>query len=158
LSLTVGFIIEDFRNLIEQQELWRLFWTPINKKQKHVTEFYSQMLFYMVSSSWISGQDNKIIIERTYNKESKQLEIIFIVPGQQKVKVQLKHSDNGAGLKIGYEIQVAQCIRKNIKCYYIVFDFAEIKSKQLDYIRPIQTRSATGVGCLLPIKTSLGVM
>ncbi len=133
LPLTVGFIIEDFRNLIEQQELWRLFWTPINKKQRHVTEFYSQMLFYMISSAWISGQDSKIIIERTYNKESKQLEIIFIVPGQQKIKVQLKHSDNGS-LKKGYEAQGAQCTRKNIQCYYVVFDFAEIKSKQLRYI------------------------
>ena len=134
LMETVGFIIEDFRMLIEQHESWRLFWTQINKKRKHVKEFYSQMLFYLVSRSWISGQDNKIIVDKTYNKESKQLEIIFSVPGQQKVKVQLKHSDNGSGLKTGYETQVAQCIRYNIQCYYVVFDFADIKSKQLDYI------------------------
>lgn len=133
LSETAGFIVEDFRQLIEQQELWRLFWTQINKKYKHVKEFYTQMLFYMVSSSWISGHDNKIIVDRTYNKETKQLEMIFSSPGQQKVKVQLKHS-NGSGLRKGYESQVTQCVRSNIKCYFVVFNFSGTNSKQLDYI------------------------
>ena len=35
--------------------------------------------------------------------------------------------------------------------------FKEAKTAHI-FQRPIQTRSATGVGCLLPIKTSLGVM
>lgn len=134
MSETIEFIIQDFKTLIEQQELWRLFWTEFNKKRKHVKEFYSQMLFFMVSSAWISGQDNKISVDRIYNKDSKQLEIIFTIPGQQRVKVQLKHSNNSSGLRKGYETQVSQCNRKNIQSYYVVLDFLDIGSKQLNCI------------------------
>ncbi|HHS2948522.1 TPA: hypothetical protein ACTEL6_001729 [Legionella pneumophila] len=134
LSETIGFIIQDFKALIEQQELWRLFWTEFNKKRKHVKEFYSQMLFFMVSSAWISGLGNKISVDRIYNKDSKQLEIIFTLPGQQKVKVQLKHSDNSSGLRKGYETQVSQCNRRKIQSYYVVLDFLDIRPKQLNYI------------------------
>ncbi|MBI2791260.1 MAG: hypothetical protein HYX61_04830 [Gammaproteobacteria bacterium] len=48
---TIGIIISDFKNLIEEHEFWRLFWTDLYRKRKHVKEFYSQMLFYMVSSA-----------------------------------------------------------------------------------------------------------
>lgn len=128
---TVGLIIDAFKVLIEKQEQWRMFWTDLYKKHKHVKEFYSQMLFYMVAYAWINAQGNKIAIDRAFNKENQQLEFIFTVPGQDMIKVQLKHSDNYAGLKKCYEDQIEQCNRQSIRCYYVVFDFLSTKTKQL---------------------------
>lgn len=131
---TIGMIISDFKNLIEEHELWRMFWTDLYKKRKHVKEFYSQMLFYMVSSAWVAAQGNKLLIDRIFNKESHQLEIVFAIAGQQKVKVQVKHNDNSSGLKKCYEDLVAHCVQKNLKCYYLIMHFTDRKSEQHKHI------------------------
>src|SRR5690606_15947379 len=73
LTETIRIIIEEFKTLIEEEESWRLFWTQFHKKPKHVKEFYSQMLFYMVSTAWLSAKIDQIIIEKNFNKETKQL-------------------------------------------------------------------------------------
>ncbi len=141
LHETVEALIQNFKKQIEMHELWRLFWTELYKRHKHVKEFYSQMLFYMVSNTWIAAQGYKVTIDRVFNKDTKQLEILFTVPGQQRISVLLKHSDNYSGLKKCYESQVEMCTMTGIKSYYVILDFLDIKAKQHKHVLDNEAQS-----------------
>lgn len=138
LQNVVETIIHNFKFMIEDKELWRMFWTEHYSKLKHVREFYSQMLFFMTGSVWLSAQGNYVTIEHVFNKDSQQLEFTFAMLGYQQIKVQVKHGNNHAGLKKAYEEQLEQCSKKNTQCYYLVLDFDEKKSKQLCDILSIE--------------------
>lgn len=141
-EVSLHYIVENitcsFKLMIEDNELWRIFWTEHYSKLRHVKEFYSQMLFFMVSSAWLSAKKSNITVEHFINKASQQLEFTFSRPGCQQIKVQVKHSNNYAGLKKGYEEQLEQCSKKGMQCFYVVLDFDAEKSKQLKDILNIE--------------------
>lgn len=138
LQIIVETIANNFKRIIEEQDLWRIFWTKHYSKFRHVREFYSQMLFYMVGDNWCSAYGNAFTIDREFNKETKQLELIFNKPGYKKIIVQIKHSNNHAGLKKAYEEQIEQCKADNVQSFYLVLDFDVAKSKKLQEIIKIE--------------------
>lgn len=136
ISPVVESIIRNFKALIENKELWRIFWTVHSSKLTHVKEFYSQMLFYMVSKSWLSAQDSNINIDRVLNKETKHINFKFSVSRKCSVIVEIKHSNNYGGLEKGYLKQVEFCNNKQaVKSFYVVMDFEAEQSKQLKAIK-----------------------
>jgi len=136
IFLAVGEIIDNFKYLIESEELWRIFWTSHYSKLIHVKEFYSQMLFYMVASSWVTSKDSNLNCVRSFNKETKQIDFKFSVLGKFSVNVMVKHSDNYNGLEKTYKKKVESGkSRMREKDFYVVMNFDEEKSKQLKSIQ-----------------------
>ncbi len=87
-------IINHFQNLIENQNLWRIFFTKDNGKVKQVREFYSQMLFYMVCDSWLVSQSSNIKFTKEHNQTTKQIDFIFRISNKNTVRVNIKHTNN----------------------------------------------------------------
>jgi len=136
IFLAVGEIIEHFKYSIEKEELWRIFWTSKYSELVHVKEFYSQMLFYAVASSWVNSKDNNLNMIRSINRNTKLIDFRFYVSGKYGVNVQVKHSDNYNGLKKGYDKTIEQKIsRSREKDFYLVMNFDEDPSKQLKAIK-----------------------
>lgn len=127
-------IIAQFKDLIETEELWRIFWTKHGSELKHVNELYSQMLFYMVSNSWLVAQDSNVSIDRNFNKETKQINYIFSVSKKCSVTVQVKHSDNFSGLEKTYDKQHGYNEKKSKRSIYVVMNFEDKQSNQLLHI------------------------
>jgi len=128
LFLVVEEIVRNFQNLIEKNELWRMFWTKHKDKSRHVRELYSQMLFFMMAKSWVSAQDFGIEVVREINQEAKQLEFNFILKQKFSVTVLIKHSNNNS-LEKSYDKQVKLGF-KGVKAFFVIMDFAEEKSAQ----------------------------
>lgn len=122
-------LITHFSDLIENQELWRIFWTKHGSELKHVNELYSQMLFYMVSNSWLMAQDSNISVDRYLNKDTKQINYVFSVSEKCSVTVQVKHSDNFSGLEKMYDKSKAH------HGFYIVMNFYDKRQEQLVNIK-----------------------
>lgn len=138
LQTVVEMITNNFKELIENKDLWRLFWTEHYSKLRHVREFYSQMIFFMVASNWLSAYGGNIDINRDFNKESKQLEFTFTMPGFKTIKVQVKHGNNYIGLKKAYEEQLEICCINQTQCYFLVLDFDAVRSPPLKSILEIE--------------------
>ncbi len=136
IFLAVSEIVDHFKHSIEKEELWRIFWTSQYSELVHVKEFYSQMLFYAVASSWVNSKDNNLNMTRLINRETKLIDFRFYVSGKYAVNVQIKHSDNYNGLKKGYDKTVDQKIsRSKERDFYLVMNFKEDPSKQLTAIK-----------------------
>ncbi|MEQ1705412.1 MAG: hypothetical protein ABL867_05510, partial [Rickettsiales bacterium] len=128
-------IILHFKDIVENQDLWRIFWTEHGSDLKHVNELYSQMLFYMVSNTWLMAQDSNVSVDRFFNQETKQIHYIFSVSKKCSVIVQVKHSDNFAGLEKGYDKQHSLYNEGKAKrSFYVVVNFGDKKSNQLQHI------------------------
>jgi hypothetical protein len=141
LSSVVGQIIESYKFSIESEELWRVFWTESYSKLYHVKEFYSQMLFYMVASSWINSKHNNLNCERLFNKETRQIDFKFSVNGKYSVNVQIKNADNYGGLKKSYDKKIDQNISRLLEFdYYLVMTFENKEYKQLEAIKRSQSK------------------
>ncbi len=141
ISLAVEAIIKHFKQSIEDEELWRIFWTNHYSKLTHTKEFYSQMLFYMVASGWVASKDSNLTCVRFHNKETKQVDVRFSVLGKFSVNVMVKNSDNYKGLEKGYQKQVKHGgSRLKEKDFYVVMNFDEEKSKQLEAIKKTEEK------------------
>ena len=81
-------IILNFKNLVENKNIWQLFWTKRNAKMHHINEFYSQMLFFMSSQMWLEAQNSLIVLNRDFAFEDKQLCLIFSLGRNIKTIVQ----------------------------------------------------------------------
>ncbi|MCE3255718.1 MAG: hypothetical protein K0R25_1212 [Rickettsiaceae bacterium] len=121
-------IVRNFQNLIEKNELWRMFWTKHKSKPRHVRELYSQMLFFMMAKSWLSSNTMDIELIKDTNQEVKQLEFNFIIKNKFSVTVLVKHSNN-AQLENGYKKQATLGL-KGVKALFVVMNFHEDKSDQ----------------------------
>ena len=123
LVLLVESIIANFKQLIEEKELWRMFWTQRGSDFRHVKELYSQMLFYMVCESWLMAQNSDVSLVYESKKEfGKQLVFRFSLAGKYEVIVLVKNSDNSSGLELFYEKQV-KFSKKEGKSFYVVMNF-----------------------------------
>lgn len=135
LVLLVESIIANFKQLIEEKELWRIFWTQRGSDFRHVKELYSQMLFYMVCESWLVAQNSDVSLVYESKKEfGKQLVFRFSLAGKYEVIVLVKNSDNSSGLELFYEKQV-EFSKKEGKSFYVVMNFKEDEAKQLKAIK-----------------------
>ncbi|MDA0780850.1 MAG: hypothetical protein PQ612_10785 [Rickettsiales bacterium] len=131
----VAEVITQFKDLIECEELWRIFWTQQGSELKHVNELYSQMLFYMVSNTWLAAQDSNVSVDRYLNKETQQINYIFSISKKCKVVVQVKHSDNFSGLEKIYDKQHSLYNEgKAPRSFYVVMNFDDKQSNQLTHI------------------------
>jgi 5-formyltetrahydrofolate cyclo-ligase len=140
ISFQVELILKQFQNLIEKQDLWRIFWTKSNNKDIHVKEFYSQMLFCVVCNSWLKAQNSNIQLFREYNKEAKQIDLRFTISSKFNVLVQIKHTNNNK-LEEGYKKQLQiHKESKNSKCLFTIINFNEKESRQLEDIRLIKQK------------------
>ena len=134
LVFVVEEIITNFKELIEEKELWRMFWTQRGSDFKHVKELYSQMLFYMTCYSWLTAQNSDIRLDYDVDKQIKQLVFKFSLAEKYEVMVLVKHSDNYAGLEETYNKQI-KFGKKEGKGFYVVMDFKEEETKQLKIIK-----------------------
>lgn len=136
LFQAINDIVTQFQDLIENQELWRIFWTKHRSELKHVNELYSQMLFYMVCNSWLAAQDSNVSVERYFNSETKQINFVFSTSQKCRVTVQVKHSDNFSGLEKTYVKQHTLYTEgKAERSFYVVMNFNELGSEQLKTIK-----------------------
>lgn len=136
LFQAVEAIIIQFKNLIEDEELWRIFWTKYGSGFRHVNELYSQMLFCMSSKNWLAAQDSNVSVDKELNKETKQINFIFSVSKECNVTVQIKHANNSAGLQLLYDKQHSLYNEgKSEKSFYVVMNFDEKRSKQFTSIK-----------------------
>lgn len=87
-------IVSSFKNLIENKNMKGLFWADVRGTNKHVNEFYSQMLFFMVSKMWLAAQNSNVDVSYGKLVETEQFNIKFTVSGSHVVLVQIKHANN----------------------------------------------------------------
>lgn len=135
LNKAVLEIISYFKNLIEDKEIWRLFWTKRNTKMHHVNEIYSQMLFYMSCQIWLEAQSSLIKLERHFVFEDKKACFAFSLGNKFKTILQIKHADNGGGLAKFYEAQTKFCKTKAIYGFYVVISFKDDDTRQYKQIK-----------------------
>lgn len=136
LSFAVTVIINHFRDTIENKELWRTFWTEYGSEFRHVRTFYSQMLFFTVSNTWLSSQDSNIKIDLKYSVKNIDLE--FTVSGKRRLVVHIKHANNTA-LKNSYEKILESCRGlDDEKHVYLIMNFKEEPANQLKDIKIIE--------------------
>jgi hypothetical protein len=134
LTTAVAEIIANFKELIEEKEIWRTFWTKHNSDFKHVKELYSQMMCFMVCETWLTSQSSDIHLTREFSKEIKQPIFKFSLARKHEVIVLVKHSDNYAGLEETYNKQ-NNLVGKKKAGFYVVMSFDEEDSKQLASIK-----------------------
>lgn len=132
LLTCVESIISVFRSLIEQKEIWRIFWTEHHSGVRHVNEFYSYMLFYMACEHWVSSSGSTIHLHREVNKDTKHAMIIFSWEEYQ-VRVLVKHSNN-AGLEKSYTGESILSTAEH-PTLYVIMNFAEKDARQLNAIK-----------------------
>ncbi len=145
LAEAVAEIIKNFKELIEEKEIWRTFWTKQHSDFKHVKELYSQMLFFMVCETWLTSQSSDIQLIREFNKEIKQPVFRFSLARKYEVIVLVKHSDNYAGLEETYNKQNG-FVKETGKGFYVVMSFDEDESKQFQAIKKSQKDSCQIIG------------
>ena len=89
-------LITHFKDLIENQNMKGLFWADVRGTHKHVNEFYSQMLFFMVAKMWLTGQKSNVDVSYGKLVETEQFNLRFTISGAHTVLVQIKHANNTA--------------------------------------------------------------
>ena len=87
-------IVSSFKDLVENKSMKGLFWADVRGAHKHVNEFYSQMLFFMVSKMWLAGQNSNVDVSCGKLVETDQFNIRFTISGAHVVLVQVKHANN----------------------------------------------------------------
>ncbi len=134
LDLAVEEIIANFKSLIEDKDIWRVFWTKRKSKFYHVNELYSQMLFFSICESWLNGQNRNIKISRNIDKVDKQLKFVFSLGNKFQAIVQIKHSNNSSLHKM-YSKQIKSCEKIGIRGSCLVMNFKEDRSEQFKSIK-----------------------
>lgn len=127
-------IISNFKNLVENKDIWRIFLTNRNGKIYHTNEFYSQMLFFMSCHSWLEAQNSPIALNKEFVFEDKQICLIFSLGNKFKTIIQIKHANNGSLAKM-YDRQVGFCQSKKLSGFYVVMNFKEDNASQYKQIK-----------------------
>ena len=136
ITQVVHEIILQFKHAVENKGLKQLFWTQKGSDYKQVKEFYSQMLFYMVSDTWLMSQDSNVTVEREFNAKVKQLDFKFTISERRAVRVQVKHSNNYRGLESSFDKQLAYCEGDpTTKGFCVVMNLDSTDSDQLKSIK-----------------------
>lgn len=136
ISSAVRAIIKHFKDIIESKEIWRTFWTKCDSTFKHVKEFYSQMLLFIVCNSWLVSQNSNLKVEIVNKK--KQIDLVFTISGRNKLTIYTKHANNGY-LYNFYTDLLKRYRNKDDECaYYLIMNFREDKANQLKEVKVIE--------------------
>ncbi len=127
-------IISDFKYLIENDEIWRIFATKRNGKKYFVNELYSQMFFYSSCQMWLDGQNSNITLLKEFSSVDDQIYLTFYCGKKNKILVQIKHASNNSLAKI-YDRQIEISKTNKIPAFYVVVNFKEDNSNQYDLIK-----------------------
>ncbi len=130
-------IILNFKNLVENKDIWQIFLTNRNGKIYHTNEFYSQMLFFMSCHTWLEAQSSPITLNREFVFEDKQICLIFSLGNKFKTIVQIKHANNCSLAKM-YERKVGFCQSKKLSGFYVVMNFKENNANQYNQIKKVE--------------------
>lgn len=136
LGFAINSVIHHFRDMIENKEMWRMFWTKYGSEYKHVRVLYSQMLFFMVCNTWLTSQDSNIKIKLKHTLTNMDLE--FSISGKNRLVIHIRHGNNPSLLK-GYKA-ILESYRNapNERHYYLVMNFKEEVAEQLTEVKIIE--------------------
>ena len=136
IEFAITGIIKHFRDVIENKNVWRTFWTKYASDYRHVRVFYSQMLFFTVCNTWLTSQDSNVIINLKHSEKNIDLE--FTISGKYKLLVHIKHANN-TSLYNGYKNILEKHRNSTDTCnYYLVMNFKIEESDQLNRIKIIE--------------------
>lgn len=136
LAFAITGIIKHFRDVIENKNVWRTFWTKYGSDYRHVRVFYSQMLFFTVCNTWLTSQDSNVIINLKYSEKNIDLE--FTISGKYKLLVHIKHANNTSLGKAYKNILEKYRNLTDTWNYYLVMSFTIEKTSQLKEIKVIE--------------------
>lgn len=136
LGLVVTSIIHHFKNLIEEKDIWRLFWTRYTAMSGHVREYYSQMIFFTVCSTWLTSQNSNITLDIL--RDAGSIKLRFSIANDRCLVLHVKHANNPSLAKIYTDILEKYRYLDNEKHVYMVMNFEAKPSTQLKEIRVIE--------------------
>lgn len=135
IEFAVTSIIKHFKDAIENNNMWRTFWTKYGSDYRHVRVFYSQMLFFTVCNTWLTSQASNIMIKLQHDEKNIGLE--FTVSGKNKLLVHIKHANNTSLCKGYKNILENHRNSTDTRNYYIVMNFKNERPAQLKEIEII---------------------
>jgi hypothetical protein len=129
IAFEIQVIINHFQDLIENKELYKMFWSQIGSRFVYVKEHYSKMLFYVICDSWLKSKDSNI---KVYQDNSRDLK--FTISNKFNVFLNIKHASNHH-LETAYKDQLEfYQENQNSKGFFMVLNFKEEeKNKQLQF-------------------------
>lgn len=133
IAFEIQVIINHFQDLIENKELYKMFWSQIGSRFINVREHYSKMLFYVICDSWLKPKDSNI---KVYQDSSRDLK--FTISNKFNVFLNIKHASNNH-LETAYKDQLEfYQDNQNSKGFFMVLNFKEEKNKQFKNVKLIQ--------------------
>ena len=136
LLFAVTSIIHHFKDLIENKDIWRLFWTKHRAAYRHVREYYSQMIFFTVCNTWLTSQNSNISLLPL--RDEGPIRLKFSISGDHCLVLHIKHANN-VSLTKGYtDILEKYRDLANQKHVFMIMNFEEKETTQLKAIRIIE--------------------
>ncbi len=122
-------IITNFKYSIENQYIYKMFWTKHNNRYRHVRENFSQMLFIAICYNLLC-KNNNIFISKYKNI------IEFKAQDDIKFVIYIKHANNP--LEEIYKQSLEECKKLNLTNHiFIILNFEEKITEPLKKIRII---------------------
>lgn len=136
LTLAITSIIHHFKDLIENKDVWRTFWTRHQSEYRHVRVYYSQMLFFTVCNTWLTSQNSNITIRLL--RDEKQLNLEFSISNENRFVLHIKHANNPSLVK-GYTALLEKYRHlNNEKHVCLMMNFEDAQANQLREIKIIE--------------------
>ena len=136
LTLAITSIIHHFKDLIENKDVWRTFWTRHQSAYRHVRVYYSQMLFFTVCNTWLTSQNSNITINLL--RDEKQLNLEFSISNDNRFVLHIKHANNPSLVK-GYTAILEKYRHlKNEKHVCLIMNFEDVQANQLREVKIIE--------------------
>ncbi len=136
LLFSVTGIVAHFKELIENNGVWQIFWASYQAEYRHVREYYSQMIFYAVCSTWLTAQESNIKIILLQDKGPIRLK--FTVSGNCSLVLHIKHANNTSLFK-GYMDALEKCRALDDEKYvFLIMNFEEKYAEQFKQIKAIE--------------------
>jgi hypothetical protein len=140
LMAVVAAIIEQFRFLVEERDLWRELWDE--KLSKHRKEKAAQRLFFAVADSYCKSNNLDLTPEAETGNGPVDFKVSSGYTG--KVLVEIKLSTNPRLLH-GYErqLEIYRDAEKTTDAYFLVLDVGSLgtKDQQLIYLKNKQVEA-----------------
>lgn len=117
-------IIEQFRQLIEQNGLWRLLWNEEQTKSRR--EKAAQLIFFATALSYCEA--NNLDVTPEADAGAGPVDFKISQGNDLKILVELKKSTNRALLS-GYteQLEAYKASEKTVNAHYVVIDFGNLK-------------------------------
>ena len=136
LLFAVTAIIHYFKDLIENKDIWRLFWTKHRSVYRHVREYYSQMIFLTVCSTWLTSQNSNITLLPL--RDEGPIRLKFSISGDHCLVLHIKHANN-VSLTKGYTDILEKYRHLDNEIHvFMIMNFEEKDATQLKGVRIIE--------------------